>query len=372
MFSKPLNFALVYIVTIINIVILLSPFLALSLPFIDLRGSVLIVDYSFFSKAKFVFFGICFAVSFLMLCYMVLDFFFGFSTSASLKNCTRFEKNKDYDFLNLPFNQVKEKFAQKNVKLYIKNSEEINAYAVASLGKKAIILTDGLINHYLVNSSDPKMFIYSIRSVISHEMSHLINKDFLPTFLIIINQKVTNFISTILHYAFYFLIKIMRTLRFTGDATTRFISDIYTLVNFILTSFNRFVVYNLYEFLRRFISRAVEYRCDAQAGKAFGGRNMALALSMMGEGGYFTLFSTHPSTSRRINKVQNIKIQDRIVSARFIDILSNYFSLMLLIIICLYFAKQAKIDLMVRYYIKHQHQINGKVSTFWQLINKFF
>lgn len=372
MFSKPLNFALVYIVTIFNITILLSPFIALSLPFIDFSGNVLTIDYGFFTKVKLTFFSICFAVSFLMLCYMVLDFFFGFSTSASLKNCVRFEKNKDYDFLTTPFNQVKEKFAQRNVKLYIKNSDEINAYAVASLGKKAIILTDGLINHYLVNSADPKMFLYSIRSVISHEMSHLINKDFLPTFLIIINQKVTNFISTILHYFFYFIVRIMRGLRFTGESTSRIIYDFYTILNFALTSFNRFVVYNLYEFLRRFISRSVEYRCDAQAGKAFGGRNMALALSMMGEGGYFTLFSTHPRTSKRIDKVQNVKIQDRIISASFVDILSNYFSLMLLIIICLYFAKQAKIDVMVRYYIKHQNEINGKVSVLWQIINKFF
>lgn len=371
MFSKPLNFALVYIVTIFNIVILLTPFLTLALPFISFHNNIITVDYGIFMKIKLAFFSVCFAVSFLMLFYMLSDFFFGFSIRTSLKKCTRFEKIKDYDFLTTPFNQVKEKFSQRNVKLYIKNSDEINAYAVSSLGKKAIVLTKGLINHYLVNSDDPKMFLYAIRSVLSHEMSHLINKDFLPTFLIIINQKVTNFISTILHYLFHFLVRIMRALRFTST-TSNFIFDIYTLTNFTLTSFNRFVVYNLYEFLRRFISRNIEYRCDMQAGKAFGGRNMALALSMMGENGYFTLFSTHPSTSKRINKVQNIKIQDRIIGARFVDILSNYFSLMLLLIICLYFAKQAKIDLLLRYYIKHQNEINGHVSGIWQIINKFF
>lgn len=357
MFSKPFSFALVYIVTVFNIAILASPILALALPFISFKGNIITMDYGIFMKIKFAFFFLAFAVSFLMLVYLMIDFLLGFSMRSSLKNCTRYEKIKDYDFLTDLFDQVKNKFGQKSVKLYVKDSDEINAFAVGSMGRKAIVLTRGLINNYLMECDDPKMFLYALRSVIAHEMSHLINKDFLPTFLIITNQKITNLASTILHYSFYIFLRIWRMLPFSSHASTRLMSDSYAMINFIVTAFNRFVVYNLYDFLRRFISRVIEYRCDRQAAKAFGGKNMALALSMMGESGYFTLFSTHPSTNRRIKKVENVKIQDRVVHPGFFDILSNYIALMMIVVICLYFAKQAHVDVMVREYLKTHRNI---------------
>jgi Zn-dependent protease with chaperone function len=371
MFSKPLSFALVYIVTVFNVIVLASPILAVALPFISFNHNVVSMDYGVYAKIKLSFLILAFAVSFLMLCYLVLDFFIGFSMRSALKNCVRYEKIKDYDFLTDLFDQVKNKFGQKSVKLYVKDSDEINAFAISSLGGRAIVLTRGLINHYLVECDDPKMFLYAVRSVISHEMSHLINKDFLPTFLIITNQKVTNFASSILHVIFSLTVRSLRALPFMRG-TSKIMSDAYTILNFIITAFNRFVVYNIYEFLRRFISRSVEYRCDRQAGKAFGGQNMALALSLMGEGGYFTLFSTHPGTKARIKKVENVKIQDAVVHPGFFDILANYFSLMMLVVICLYFAKQAQVDLFVREYIKNHETINRKISGLWQLVSKFF
>lgn len=312
MFSKPLNFALVYIVTVFNVMILASPVIAAAMPFISFKNNIISIDYSIYAKIKFAFFILAFVVSFLMLLYLFFDFLFGFSLRASLKNCVRYEKIKDYDFLTDLFDQVKNKFGQKSVKLYIKDSDEINAFAVSSMGSRAVVLTKGLINHYLVECDDPKMFLYALRSVLSHEMSHLINKDFLPTFLIITNQKITNLTSSILHSIFSIFLKIVRFLPLESGASSRIMSNTYIVINYVVTFFNRFVVYNVYNFLRRFISRSIEYRCDRQAAKAFGGQNMALALSLMGEGGYFTLFSTHPSTTRRIKKVENVKIQDSV------------------------------------------------------------
>ena len=370
MFSKPLNLVLVYIVTIFNIVILASPVLALAAPFINYHNNIISIDHGIYSKIKFSFLLLLFIVSFLMLCYMILDFIFGFSLRAALKNCVRYEKIKDYDFLTDLFDQVKNKFGERSVRLYIKNSDEINAYAVSSLGGRAIVLTRGLIDHYLVECHDPKMFLYALRSVIGHEMSHLVNKDFLPTFLIITNQKITNFVSSALHLVFSMVVRIYGAI--FGRSSSRVMYDTYSVLNFVITAFNRFVVYNLYEFLRRFISRSTEYRCDRQSARAFGGQNMALALSMMGEGGYFTLFSTHPGTKSRIKKVENVKIQDAIVRPGFFDILSNYFALMFLVVSCLYFAKQAQVDLMVRHFIRNHEAIHNKVTALWHLLSKLF
>lgn len=372
MFSKPFSLALVYIITIFNILTLLSPVIAIALPFIEFRNNVILIENGLYEKLNFTFFLLMFLVSFLMLVYLLLDFLFGFSVKSALKNCTRYEKIKDYDFLANIFDQVKSKFGEKNVRLYVKNSNEINAFAVSSLGSKAIVLTSGLIDHYLVHCQDPKEFLYALRSIIGHEMSHLVNKDFLPAFLIITNQKITNLISSVLHFLFNLVVRFIDMVPYSGRSLSKTIWNVYSILNFTITAFNRFIVYNIYELLRRFVSRSIEYRCDYQSAKAFGGKQMALALSKLGEGGYFTLFSTHPRTKARIRKVENIKWSEAIVKTSFIDSLANYFSLMFLVIVCLYFMKQSSIDLLLREYIKNHELIHRKLSILWQLINRFF
>ena len=174
--------------------------------------------------------------------------------------------------------------------------------------------------------------------------------------------------AKVMQMIFNFLTRVLRFVPYGGVFCSNLMRDIYFVVNFVLTSFNRFVIYNLYEFLRRFISRAIEFRCDRQSSKAFGGHNMALALSMLGEGGYFTLFSTHPRTLKRIEKVQKIKTSDSTLGACFVDSLANYFSIMFLMIICLVFAKQAEVDLMVRAYLQDHEIIHRKLLLLWNLI----
>ncbi|MBL6664681.1 MAG: M48 family metalloprotease [Rickettsiales bacterium] len=372
MLSKPFSMVLVFVVAIANLLVLLSPFLALLIPFIEMDGRVIKMDYSIFDKIGMIFCLTVFFVSFLMLVYLFLDYLFGFSVKSSLKNCVRYEKLKDCDFLTDLFDQIKAKFGCRSVKLYIKNSEEINAYAVSSLRKRCIVLTRGIIHHYSNSCDDPKDFLYALRSIMGHEMSHLVNKDFLPALIIITNQKVTNFISRIMRFCFAVLIRVSIFFPFAGRAMARVSHDGFLLIDRIVTFFNRVIVYNLYEFLRKFVSRSIEYRCDIQSAKAFGGRNMALALAMLGSGGYFTLFSTHPRTQSRINRVEKISISGSIVRPRLFDSLANYFSLMLLVTICLYFAKQAHIDLYVRYYIREHDFIHSQLSHLWHLIVKYF
>lgn len=158
MFAKPFNLILVYIVTTFNIVILSSPLIVFLIPFANHMGSGIEIPDNVLAKFNMALFLIIFLVSFFMLIYIFLDFLFGFAMRSSIKGCQRFEKNKDYDFLSKIFDEVKDKFGQHNVKLYIKNSQEINAFAVSSFWGKSIVLTDGIINHYLNNSQNPKEF----------------------------------------------------------------------------------------------------------------------------------------------------------------------------------------------------------------------
>ncbi len=372
MFAKPFSLILIYIIACFNLLFILSPFLAILLPFIDYQKGAFVISGSILQKIFDILQIVIFAISFLMICYLFLDFIFGFSVRASLKKCKKYEKYKEYDFLTPIFLQVKEKFGENSVRLFIKNSNEINAYAVGSLGSKAIVISRGLIDHYLVSCPEPKMFLSAIRSVMSHEMSHLINKDFLPSFIILTNQKITNFVSRLLHFIFLILSRFINIVPYGGRSSAFLMASGYSFFNTVFTFFNATIVYNVYEFLRKFVSRSIEYRCDMQASKAFGGKNMALALSMMGEGGYFTIFSTHPKTSARIKKIENIKSSEGTVKSRIFDDIANYFSIIFLFIITIIFAKIAKIDILVREIVQNHEALHRKLSILWNLLMKIY
>jgi hypothetical protein len=190
-----------------------------------------------------------------------------------------------------------------------------------------------------------------------HEMSHLVNKDFIPGLLIMVNQKVTNMVSGVLHHLLKLFLKILVILRVHNRYANNALIIFYELVDGTLTFFNRCVVYNLYEFLRKYIGRGVEYRCDKQSAQAFGGYSMGLALAYLGESGYFTLFSTHPSTKKRIKKVKDIKETGRKIRPLLSSSIANYFSWMILVIICLLGAKASNVDLMIRKYLIQNHQM---------------
>jgi Zn-dependent protease with chaperone function len=372
MFAKPFSLILVYIITCFNLLFILSPFLAILLPFIDYQKGEFIISGSIFGKLVDVFGFVIFLISFLMLIYLFLDFIFGFSVRYSLKKCKKYEKYKEYDFLTPIFSQVKEKFGENSVHLYIKNSSEINAYAVASLGSKAVVITRGMIDHYLVLCPEPKMFLSAIRSIISHEMSHLINKDFLPSFITMTNQKVTNFVSRVLRFVFFGIANLVSIFPYGGRSSAFLMSAGYNFFNSVFTFFNSFIVYNIYDFLSKFTSRSIEYRCDMQASKAFGGKNMSFALSMLGVNGYFTIFSTHPKTISRIKKIENIKISEGIIKPALIDSIINHFSLLFLAFITLIFAKIANIDILVREIIRNHETLHRKLSILWNLLMKIY
>lgn len=349
MFAKPISIILVYIMVIINLIIITLPFSAVIFSILILsksglafgsisanliNGDLLYKFYKFFMLIGFLAAG-------LMLIYIILDMIFGFSVFFSLKNCKRYEKFKEYDFLSDIFNQVKGKFGQPRVKLYIKNSNEINAFAAGSFSSKAIVLTHGIIRHYLNNCNNSQEFSYALRSIIAHEMSHLINKDFIPGFIIMTNQKATNLLAKLIHYFFYIFVSVIKFMPYGGRLSSFIMNRIYSFVHFIITIFNRFAIYNIYRFLTLFISRSIEYRCDYQASRAFGGKKMAFALSMLGKNGYFTIFSTHPNTKSRINNVINVNVGNSIIMPRIVDSVANYFSIMILILIFLCFAEEA-------------------------------
>lgn len=368
MFAKPISLILVFVITIINIVVLLLPFMVILLPFVDFSEHTIIIGQGLSHNLRILIISSIFMVSSFMILYLFLDFIFGFSVRSSLKKCVSCKRSKDHAFLMEVFKEVKDKFGKKSVKLYIKNSDEVNAYAISSLGKRAMVVTRGMISHFFNQCPDEETAIIALRSIMSHEMSHLVNNDSLPAFLIIANQRATNFSSRILRIIFHIFSRFFSFMPYGGRFASYLMVDVYNLINALITFFNRFIVFNIYEFLRKTLSRSIEYRCDKQAAKAFGGDNMALALSLLGEGGYFTIFSTHPRTKSRIARVQNIKVKKRRIRAKFFDVIANFLSLLLLAIICLYFTRLSGIDLIVREYAQNSEGLYNFLSGIWHLI----
>jgi Zn-dependent protease with chaperone function len=331
MFSKPFNLILVYILCIVNLLIIFLPFILIASPFLVINKSGF---YQFLTDTIYLNF---FIVSFIMLCYLLLDTIFGFtiwSLTKASKNIKKYHKKYPYTKeISENFITLQDNFATQNIKLLISKSSEINAYAIGSVRKKIVVITLGLIAHIRKNVRSEEEFQNVIKCIMAHEISHLINKDFLPALLLFANQKATNFISYFVNLFFNIIIRIFYLIPILGSFITNIIIVVHNITRFIISFFHRYILIKIYNFLKLHISRKNEYRCDFQAALACDGKNMANALSYLGNNGYFTIFSSHPNTLKRIKKVENVKQAKGKIKVSFINKISNFSSILLLIIL---------------------------------------
>jgi hypothetical protein len=256
------------------------------------------------------------------------------------RGCVQFKKAKavsGYQDILDSFEFLKKKFKINNVKLYLdQNFSVVNAYAIGSFSGSTITLTMGLINQMQEKSNNHDEFIDSVRAIMAHEMSHLANKDFLPGLLTNASKAASNLITKIIRWVFVFLATVLKIIPWLGWPISKLIISVYNLVNFVVMAFFNFIFMPLYNFLIKFFGRSIEYRCDRESAYAYGGDKMAKALEKLGATGYFSLFSTHPTTSSRIKKVQNISQKNGTIRPGIINMLSNFLSLVLVVFICTY------------------------------------
>jgi len=302
MFYKLLSFILVYILSIINFTIILSPLLFFIVPIIATESDLIKSD-SIIAIVLIIFFLISCITNIILL----FDLIFGFSSRASIKGTKDYRKLKNYDIFDQIFEDIKMHFNTYRVKLLISDSAEVNAYAVGNLGRKYIVLTQGLINHYLMEFENRDNFLSCIKGIIGHEMSHLINKDYLPGLMLTINEKATKFVSKIILGFFNIFINIIQYIPIIGRIISGIIIKFYELLDFLISFFYKYIILSIYKFIQLKVGREKEYRCDFQSAQVCGGDVMALALSSLGEDGYSTIFSSHPKTSSRVKSVRNIE-----------------------------------------------------------------
>ena len=340
MFYKLLYFILIYLLTIIDFVIILLPLWVMLVP-------IYLSFDNHISKATLitVILLVLLVASCLVLIIMFFDFLFAFSVKGHIKNSKEYMKIKNYDVFKDIFEDIKLHFNNHKVKLMIEESTVENAYAVGNLGRQYIIITKGLVNMYLMELKNAKYFLTCMKCIMGHEMSHLINKDYLPGLILSINERAIRFVSTIIYKFFNIFIVALNYIPFIGSIFSNIVLFIYNLIDRTINFFYKYIILSIYKFLQLKISRTAEYRCDLQSAKINGGVNMAQTLSALGESGYSTIFSSHPKTSDRMKYVKDIEKVDIIIKPEFGNGIINFISIlfMLTIPLILYYFINLKV-----------------------------
>jgi Zn-dependent protease with chaperone function len=357
MLVKPLSIILVYILTVINFLILTIPFIIIFTPFILLNEQgfiTILIDFLL---------GCAVLISFLMIIYLAFDLIFGFSIWSLTKGDKPTSKySKKYNFMvkiEEDFQVLRKKFKSPNINLLISRSGEINAYAVGCMRVKYVVLTFGLIKHYQDNCHSEAEFHSCLKAIMGHEISHVINKDYLPALLLILNEKAVNIVSGIIRILFNIFITLTRAIPYVGNFIYTILFLVHNLTNKLIHFFYNYVVYPIYNFIKLHLSRKIEYRCDKQASLACEGHEMALALSLLGSSGYMTIFSSHPKTKDRVKYVKDIKHSKKKLSSSLTNKLSNSCSVFILVGILMFSYQNIDINAYKDKITKARHTVDN-------------
>jgi Zn-dependent protease with chaperone function len=370
MLTKILGFLLVYVLSIVNFLVVLSP-----IAFVFAGKYLLKVSMQMRYIESLMFFSIA-GVSFLMLLFLFFDFCFSSSVVYYMRRSILASEDEKYKKLSEIFEVIQKKFTMTNVKLCIIKTNEVNAYAVGSLRKNVVVMTTGLIGHYKNEVEDSEKLLLSLEGILAHEISHIANRDYFTALLLIINERATHFISKIIWLLFSMFINLINIVPVIGYYIATAITAVYNALNFIMEFFYKYVMLNIYKFIQLQISKSIEYRADEQAAMVIGGQNMAYALSLLGNSGYFSIFSTHPTTKQRIRSVEKIKIKEGSIKSVFGSNLAIILSFMFMASILGYSYRLANIDALLRDYDNMESFVVNKYiaikTTLMILVNKYF
>jgi Zn-dependent protease with chaperone function len=336
---KLLQLSIACSIVIVNFFALTIPFLVIAIVVYSTFLTNYIETQSFNDVIKKFVIIAGFLSSGLMLLYYCFDFIFGFLIKSNLKNC--YKADKKHPQLQQIFNEAKEKFGISNAKIFIMKSKDINAFALGSFGRNIVIITQGLLNHYTNNCRNTQEFIANIKGIVGHEVSHLVNKDYLAGAILIINKRVNVGLERLVSNIFYKILAIFAKFGFAGTLINLFFKAIHKTLIYYIKVIN-FIIAKIQKFIFLILGRSVEYRCDRQSSEAFGGYGMASALEKLGKDSYFNLFSSHPKNKNRIKRVIKIK-EKKYVNTGFFSYVLNYLTFIILILLTAFFYEKLPI-----------------------------
>lgn len=330
-FANPISVMIATIFTFINFLVILLPFHLTLILFIDSQSNIDLSNNIFIYTMVFMFI--------FTLAYLCLDFYYGFTIKNFIKDSKPIDKIPELDFLQKSFDETIKNFHIKNVQFLLKESEEINAFAILSLRKKYVVITTGIIEHILKSYDTNEEQDKAFRGLIAHELSHLLNWDSLPNLILISGQFVAVILSNILTIVSSFIIRIISLIPIVSILAVG-ITYIFLFLQFLLNMVYGFILHPLYLLVERFLGRVIEHRSDFQSAKALSWESMYLCLNSiitLNGNTFNSNFSTHPSTINRILHIYKIEKSPENIEVSFF---SKYFSLILLfasLVLSIYF-----------------------------------
>jgi len=263
--------------------------------------------------------------------YLLFDFLFGFTIKNLIKNAVNVKDMEDFQAHKELFNETKMRFDIGNVKFLIEDSEIVNAYAVATFRKKYVIVTTAMLTHITNSFENTDDRRDALKGLIGHELSHLLNWDFLPNFILLSGQNVSFYVGKVLQLIIGTVISVLRVIPVVGVALSFGMTITYNVLNFSLNFFYRFIIHPIYLLIERYLGRLVEYRSDYQSAQALNWIPMyqsLYALLLLNGNTYHSNFSTHPNTISRVLNIYKVEQNNKNISASFF---SKYFGLLLIL-----------------------------------------
>lgn len=320
-FANPLSVIIATLFTFINFLVILLPFHMTLLLFFNSQSNLNLSNNIFIYTMIFMFI--------FTLIYLCLDFYFGFTIKSIIKDCTEVKTLKEMAPLQALFVETLEKFELSNVTLLLKESDEVNAFAVLSLRKKYVIITTGMLSHVAQSFDSDEAKLHAFKGLIAHELSHLLNWDSLPNLILISGQVVAVALSNILTFVANIIIQIISYIPAISLIAV-IASFIFMALQFCLNMVYKYLLQPLYLLVERFLGRVIEHRSDYQSAKALNWEPIYFCLNalMTLHGNTFnSSFSTHPSTINRILHIYKTEQSPERIEVPFF---SKYFSLILI------------------------------------------
>lgn len=147
-------------------------------------------------------------------------------------------------------------FTVSGIKVYVKNSDQINAF---TLGKDKLVITSKILE---ITPNER-------RAILAHELAHM-------------------------ELRHYLINKILLVVTVTVGAILGILNQFPTLVIFLMSSL----------FIQRYIQRKLELQADKLASKVVGVNEMASLLLKYGDRSS-SVFSTHPSVVTRVSNLSS-------------------------------------------------------------------
>jgi Zn-dependent protease with chaperone function len=254
-------------------------------------------------------------INVLVIVIVVCDMLFGFTIKFYTKTTVPYLKVKNYNILTDAWEDLKLQYNKPTAELRVSDAQNINAYAVGNLKKQYVVITKGIVSAYLMeNPGNLQEFVINMKCIMGHEMSHLINKDYLPGLLLQLNELAANFVSRIIIGILNIFLNLLQYIPFVGRLFAMLVLYLYKCIDFVVGFFHKYVLLSVYKFLQLKISRTNEFRCDYQSSLACGGGNMAETLSVLGDSSYTSIFSTHPAVKPRMRHVLDVQKTNQIIT----------------------------------------------------------